>query len=68
MHKYKIFNNFSSQNKGFWPPKSTKKYSFEYNVYNIHITEAKSRTLSLFTKNTKVKILSHIFDLSKIKV
>ena len=31
-----------------------KKYSFEYTVYNIYTTEAKSRTLSLFTKNTKV--------------
>ena len=50
----KSFNNFSSQKKGFQPPKSTKKYRFEYNVYNIYIAEAKTRTLLLFIKNNKV--------------
>ena len=35
--------------------------------YNIK-TKAKSRTLSLFTKNTQIQILSKIWAMSRIKV
>ena len=55
IHKYKkIFNNFSSQNKEFLPPKSTTKNSFEWDGYTTHLTKAKSGTLSVFTKNTQI--------------
>ena len=54
IRKYKkILKNFSSQNKDFWPPKCTKKYSFENNGYATYLRKVKSRLLSLFTKNTQ---------------
>ena len=55
MHKYKkIFNKFLSQNKDFLSPKSTTKYRFQQNGYTTYLTKAKSRTLSVFTKNTQI--------------
>ena len=60
---------FSGQNKysnlgRFWKSfvtiqeslasKKYKKYSFEYNSYNLYLTRAKSRTLSMFTRNIQI--------------
>ena len=74
MQKYKkILNNFLSQNKGFWPPKSKKKIQFSVKwLYNAYLTKLKSRTISLlkrtFTENIQTQILPKISDMSKIKV
>ena len=66
--KYKkILNNFSSKKKGFQPPKSTKKYSFENNGYNAYLKKAKCRKLLLFTKNTQIYLLFKVSDVSKMK-
>ena len=66
IRKYKkIVNNSKSLNKK--PPKSTKKYSFEGNSYNVCLRKPKSRTISLFTKNTQIKILLEISDISKVR-
>ena len=56
IYKYKkILSNFSSQNKGFQAPKSKKNiYRFECNGYNVYLTGAKIRTLSLITKNNQI--------------
>ena len=51
--KKKILNNFLSQNKGFQPPKNTKKYSFEYNDCDVYLTKAKSRRLRIETASSE---------------
>ena len=45
---------FCHKTRVFSLQKVQKKNSFEYNGYNIYLTKAKSRTLSLFIKNTQV--------------
>ena len=62
-----ILNNFVSQEKGFQPPKNTKKYNFEYNGYNVCLTKAKVRGLALFIRNNQIQILPKISGMSKIK-
>ena len=56
-------NNFSSQNKGFYlASKKYKKYSVEYNDYNVYLTKAKSRRLQIetdFSEYLTTKILQH---------
>ena len=57
------------QSKGFRPPKSTKKCSFAYNRYNVYLTKAKNRTLSLLLKHSNtysVENLGHIQNKSII--
>ena len=57
------------QSKGFRPPKSTKECSFAYNRYNVYLTKAKNRTLSLLLKHSNtysVENLGHIQNKSII--
>ena len=55
-------NNFSSQKKGFLASKKYKKIHFWGQwLYNIYLTIAKSKTLSLFTqKHSKISIAEDI--------
>ena len=49
------FEQFFVTKQGFLASKKYKKYSFWlYNSYTTYLTKAKSRSLSLFTKNTQI--------------
>ena len=72
MQKYKkILNNFWSQNKGFLPPKIQKIQLWVQWLYTIYLTKAKTRTLSLLTKNhsniNTVQNFGHIQNKSIIR-
>ena len=51
----KDFEQFFVTKQGFLVSKKYKKIQFRVQwLYNVHLTKAKYRTLSLFTKNTQI--------------